>query len=258
MAGQSTSMETIIQLWTKDGHSHKVSIPLVPGSMDLEQLVVPFRVLFEKIISLDIKGKNISCKEGCSACCQQLIPLSIPEVFYLYRVIDSLQPDLKKRVKKRFARNKNTLNKAGLLADLKHPGKVRTMDQQYFELGLPCPFLESGRCSIYESRPFVCREYYVTSPPALCKTPYDSPLEKLETGYKIGALLTAFSARMLNLAKTPVPLIILQDWTEMFVACAIKKYDSAWVFEQLLKALTELRPETGSIVKISIAGGEKE
>jgi hypothetical protein len=94
----------------------------------------------------------------------------------------------------------------------------------------------------------------VTSSPALCKTPYDTPVEKVEIGYQIGAMLTAFSARLLNLAKTPVPLIIVQDWAEMFVSCAVKQYDSGWIFEQLIKALSELRPENGNILKIGMAG----
>jgi Fe-S-cluster containining protein len=38
----------------------------------------------------------------------------------------------------------------------------------YFRLGVTCPFLEDGSCSIYEHRPLVCREYLVTSPAAHC------------------------------------------------------------------------------------------
>jgi hypothetical protein len=40
----------------------------------------------------------------------------------------------------------------------------------YFRTGVPCPFLEDESCSIYPDRPLVCREYVVTSPPALCAT----------------------------------------------------------------------------------------
>jgi hypothetical protein len=42
------------------------------------------------------------------------------------------------------------------------------MSLEYFRLGITCPFLEDGSCSIYEHRPLVCREYLVTSPAAHC------------------------------------------------------------------------------------------
>ena len=43
---------------------------------------------------------------------------------------------------------------------------MRILGREYFQLGIPCPFLEEESCSIYHDRPITCREYLVTSPPA--------------------------------------------------------------------------------------------
>ena len=252
------NMETVITLFTKDQQTHLVKLTIPPGNIFFADLVQPFRILFHKIIDLETREKKVSCKKGCSACCNQLVPLSIPEVFSLYRIYESLPTGHKKRVKKRFARNKNSLHKAGLLSELKNPVKVRSMDQKYFNLGLACPFLETGSCSIYDSRPFVCMEYYVKTPPVFCTSPYTSPVEKITIGYNIGALLTAFSARLLGLAKTPVPLIIVGDWAENFTHYSKKKFSAAWMYTQLLTTLSEVKPEAGIIQEIRVTLNGKE
>ena len=40
---------------------------------------------------------------------------------------------------------------------------------EYFNLGDSCPFLENESCAIHADRPFVCREFLVTSPAVLCR-----------------------------------------------------------------------------------------
>ncbi|MBN2444909.1 MAG: YkgJ family cysteine cluster protein [Spirochaetales bacterium] len=247
-------MNVTLQFCTKDQQTHEMTVSLPVGNITLEQLIEPFRVIFSKVISLSIKGKKVSCKKGCSVCCNQLVPLSIPEVFHLHHVLETLPPGHKRRVKKRFTRIKNKLHDAKLLADIKDPVKVMTLDQQYFELGFPCPFLESESCSIYASRPFICREYFVESHPELCRRPYISQIQKVDVGINIGALLTVFSARLLHLSKTPVPLIIAPQWAEEFHAYRIKTYDSVLMFQQLFNALTEFKPGSGNIQKISVIG----
>jgi Fe-S-cluster containining protein len=56
-----------------------------------------------------------------------------------------------------------------LLAALGERGGLsRELIIGYFELGIPCPFLEAESCSIHTQRPMICREYMVTSDPAHC------------------------------------------------------------------------------------------
>ena len=53
----------------------------------------------------------------------------------------------------------------------------RKLAYRYFDLGIPCPFLEDESCSIHEDRPLRCREYLVTSPAAMCAGVENQPVE---------------------------------------------------------------------------------
>lgn len=246
-------MEVIITLITANEESHNVTLEIPGGEICLDQLVTPFQVLYDQIIKLETMGKHITCKKGCSACCVQMIPLSIPEVFYFDMKIRTLPAAHKKRIKKRFARNKNKLNSLRLLKDLKDPQKVRTLDKVYFHLGLECPFLESGICSIYHDRPFVCREYYVISSQELCRSPYTSPIKKIKIDLNIGALLSSFTARLLGLASTPVPHIIIPDWADRFRDLEKKRYSAHWMIEEMLHVFSTVKPEQGNIKQVRIS-----
>lgn len=74
------------------------------------------------------------CKKGCSACCHYKVSVSEVEVAYI-------QKHTKHRRLKTYA------------------------PKQDFH-GQPCPFLHSGACSIYSSRPFVCRRHNALTPNA--------------------------------------------------------------------------------------------
>jgi Fe-S-cluster containining protein len=246
-------MKAVITLFTKQEQSVNVTMDIPGGSITLDELVVPFRELYHHIISLEIRGKKVTCKKGCAACCVQMIPLSIPEVFFLDTLITTMSPDQKKRVKKRFARNKNRLQDAGLLEGLKDPRAVRTLDEPYFQLGLECPFLESGRCSIYDDRPFVCREYYVVSPKELCTSPYTTPPRKVEIGLNIGALLSSFAARFLGLSSTPVPHIIAPDWADRFKQIKHKRFPTDQVCGKIFDVLSTVKPGEGSLARLDVS-----
>ena len=120
-------------------------------------------------------GQPISCRAGCGACCRQPVPLSDVEAEALLGVIDRLPPERRAVVRQRLEEAGAKLQAAGLAAALRRMGEsgedspdVRTLADQYFRLGIACPFLEDEACSIYAERPIPCRAYVVTSPAALC------------------------------------------------------------------------------------------
>src|ERR1044072_10056443 len=66
--------------------------------------------------------------------------------------------------------------------------------RRYATLSLACPFLLDDACSIYAERPFVCRQYLVTSAPELCKAPLDNPVRPIKAP-------ATFATAMYNVAE---------------------------------------------------------
>jgi len=116
-------------------------------------------------------GQTISCAKGCGACCRQLVPISPTEARHLARVVAALPNERAAEVRRRFA---DALSKmeAAKVSPRGHPitdkAAYREYGLEYFRQGVACPFLHEESCSIHPSRPLVCREYQVTSPPAAC------------------------------------------------------------------------------------------
>lgn len=122
------------------------------------------------------RGRNVSCKKGCSACCRQLVPISTVEAHAIRELVDSLPPVRRHGLRKRFAAAAERLRAAGLHDLLSDPAKradggTAALGRAYFALSLDCPFLEDHSCSIHPERPLVCREFLVTSPATFCASP---------------------------------------------------------------------------------------
>lgn len=122
------------------------------------------------------QGRCISCRKGCDACCYYVVPVSQPEAANLWRAVCLLPDDKRARALQRFDTAARAILAPGDTTARQHAGEVLrrgTLDQiskWYRGLNLPCPLLEDGACMIYADRPLACREYAVTSLPALCGT----------------------------------------------------------------------------------------
>jgi len=119
------------------------------------------------------KGRKISCKAGCGACCKQPVPITLLEVEYLSRLVKRMPEQQQRRIRARFAHHVKVVTDAGLLDSLKSISDLPVAEKhqlakEYFELGLECPFLENQSCGIYKDRPLQCREFLVTSDPRFC------------------------------------------------------------------------------------------
>ena len=138
---------------------------LLPVFWSLTDTVVRFRV--ETVAKL---GRPLSCRAGCGACCVQLVPISRTEARHVADVVDGLEPERRAVVLERFRVAKERMRAAGMLDRLlalsapDNPDTPVAVARDYFRVGVPCPFLEEGSCSIYADRPLRCREYVVVSP----------------------------------------------------------------------------------------------
>ena len=143
------------------------------------------------------EGQPISCREGCAACCRQVVPISETEALYLVNLIDEMPADRKAVILSRFQSAMATVAGADLTEKLKREALATVEERhrvadQYFSLGIACPFLENESCGIYPHRPLACREYLVTSPPDLCDTPSAEAIRMVPMPRKLSYVLYRF------------------------------------------------------------------
>jgi Fe-S-cluster containining protein len=154
------------------------------------ELLSFYRMMSDGLMSLAVRdaqaaGSAISCKAGCGACCRQLVPISAVEARHLAKLIESMPEPRRTEVRGRFAAVRVTLEKAGLLPRLLHPQdfpdeQMRELNLEYWDLRVPCPFLEDESCSIHKDRPIACREFLVTSDARHCAEPRPDNVRPLD------------------------------------------------------------------------------
>jgi Fe-S-cluster containining protein len=129
----------------------------------------------------------VSCRAGCSACCSQAVPVTRAEVRSIRDAIERLPETLRAVIAERITATSAALAAAGLdestFTAAGDDQRARTAAaMKYFDLGVPCPLLEDGVCSIRADRPLACREYLVTSDPAFCADPIIESIEGRDGG----------------------------------------------------------------------------
>jgi Fe-S-cluster containining protein len=169
------------------------------------------------------EGKMRSCKKGCAACCRMLVPIAPPEAFALMEYIRLLPDEQQQRVAQRFAASKSTLRAHGLWHRLVEIGEssgppddeaLEPINQQYYTLRMPCPFLEDDACSIYEQRPAACRELLVTSPVEHCEDLVANPVAPIPVPIRIGPVLGLLWGELTETPVRLIPLPTVMDWVE--------------------------------------------
>lgn len=170
----------------------------IPASPVKPQRMLPvLQKLTNEVVARGIersieRGKNISCKAACGACCRQPLLISEAEVFNLASLVESMPIERRQIIKDRFRERRehfekiDFFNRFDAMSERAKAGPSNDLAREfvallseYIEQGVACPFLEDESCSIYDDRPLVCREYLVTSPAENCARPTPDNTEKL-------------------------------------------------------------------------------
>lgn len=166
-------------------------------------------------------GQARSCHKGCAACCRMLVPLSPPEAFSLREFVCSLPSDQQERIATRLAQAKsvllthrlwNQLMALGEASQTPDDSTLEPINQAYYALRIPCPFLENDLCSIYDERPAACRELLVTSPAEHCQDMVKNPVEPIPVPVRIGPVLGLLWGELTSTPPRLIPLPIALDW----------------------------------------------
>lgn len=239
-----------------------ISIPVTNDKVPLSSILPGLYRLFDIIIEAESSqaltdDQTITCQKSCGACCCQLVPLAIPEIFSLQNVVESLPKKRQKVVKTKINDALNKLGREQLLEPLKRISRKSNLDERFFTLSIPCPFLEDQSCSIYEDRPFMCREYLVTSNKELCKDPYSKEVAVVKIKRNIGALLAVFSSRLYQASLMPVPLVLFLNTAKQLAPLQTMTWKSSWLMHQMLDALMQLNDDDFTISIIEENKDEK-
>jgi Fe-S-cluster containining protein len=111
---------------------------------------------FERKVRFNFKvsGGAVTCTPGCAWCCHHPVSISILEGITIYRW---LVKQGKWSLKLREELKKSAEMQLGLTPEV------------WLKSLIPCPLLGSdNKCTVYSTRPLICRAYYATSDPHYC------------------------------------------------------------------------------------------
>jgi Fe-S-cluster containining protein len=104
---------------------------------------------------------TLACRAGCPWCCYFTVDVRAAEVFRILDFVEqSFTPEEKARVFGEVRANSAALSKLG--------------EGERVTRNVKCPFLNEGRCTVYQTRPQSCRNYHATSV-AGCRQSYEEP-----------------------------------------------------------------------------------
>ncbi|MFO0811940.1 MAG: YkgJ family cysteine cluster protein [Gemmatales bacterium] len=195
----------------------QAEVPAHTGTLD--QLLPLMLTLDSAAIDVAVRrnpsGQAVSCAKGCSACCRaQPVPITPPEAYALWRIVEAMPEVRREEVLTIFAEREAQLEEAGLrdiflrekpLTNAEH---AKQAVAAYVQLKLACPFLVDDACSIHPQRPFVCRQYLVTSDPALCNDPLHEPVEVVPMPLQPAHAMLSVTDKFLGLTTGTIPLVL--------------------------------------------------
>jgi Fe-S-cluster containining protein len=200
------------------GERIKAEIPVPVEPITPIFLLPILQQLTDSLVHISVEkiqqeGKEISCKSGCGACCRQLVPVTESEAYLLLELIETMPKKRRNEIWQRFDDAVEMLEELDFVERLEelnelNSNEIRELGEQYFQLGIPCPFLEKESCSIYHNRPLACREYLVTSPAINCSTPQPEFIEIVPMAASVSVAAAQIDEPLHSAYVREVPLIL--------------------------------------------------
>lgn len=250
---QMPSQTLEIDLPTRYGRVQgKLAVP--PRPMRLAELAFNFLSMDERLISMAVaadakEGNKVSCAKGCSACCNQIVPLSPAEAFMLFDMVRSFPPERRAHVLERFTKVRTRLETEGFGERYQAPAanmdEMAEMGNSYQKLNLPCPFLEEDACSIHPNRPTVCREFLATTPAARCDDPSVHEVRAVPLAVSLTECLSKLSAMVIGGEPQVIPLTLALDWAEANQELGRQQYDAGSLMGAFVDLIAENLREAG-------------
>jgi Fe-S-cluster containining protein len=165
-------------------------------------------------------GVELSCREGCGACCRQAVPITPVEARVLADFLEALPEERRAVLRERFHRAAARLEESGVaqaaraLAQGGTSEAAHELGLRYFALGIACPFLEEERCTIHEVRPLRCREYLVVSPAEHCAHPETKEVVGIRPPVMLSRILGRWDTKGDAQPFELILLTMLEEWAK--------------------------------------------
>ena len=224
------------------------------GNARLADIIPAARVICDKITDVTteqirIQGGIIPCHKACPACCNYLVSLSVPEVLCFgqeifhkkkYQLNRILQPYLHAARRIMKYRPPNHLLESSSNSSINFYGP-KILAAWYAGLNITCPFLRNSQCTIYEQRPFVCREHFVTGSAWGCRGK-SREAQVIEMPVQMGNVLCLLSKELCDVGDA-VMMPLALAW------CDVNKQlcERVWPAEVVTKLFVKIIKETVSV-----------
>ncbi|GKS59907.1 hypothetical protein YTPLAS18_34340 [Nitrospira sp.] len=253
MNGSFTTEHCEVGLETPAGRI-TTSVEIPTGFVPVTAILPLARQLAAHSQQLDVDqvrqgGGTISCRQGCAACCRMLVPMSPPEAFALRTYVSELPEERRQALQVRLDRTIDALNAAGLYEPLEAVAEtdrvvsdpeLEPLNQAYYALRLPCPFLESEQCTIYEARPAACRELLVTTPSEWCSNMAENPVASVPVSIRMSTALGLLWSTIRQEAPRLIPLPVSLQWAERHLSAQTTGDRGTAILESFLDRLWRL------------------
>lgn len=218
----------------------------MPERIRLDEILPLLRVLDDQFLGVAIRknGQPVTCAKGCSACCKiQPVPVTPVEAYGLLLLVEAMPEPRREEILSRFRDCVERLDAAGVAETYLEgrpaasPEQAQANVRRYLDLQLVCPFLEDDACSIYEIRPFTCREYFVTSPKEFCTDPLSLPVRRVPQIVSGGSTILSTGAALAGISGYTVPLTLALVFAERHRETLARTYLSPEVLTRSLQTL---------------------
>lgn len=130
--------------------------------------------------TLATSTEALACRAGCAYCCHYKVEARAAEIFAV-----------KRWMLKQWSEAEVAAATARITA---HAEKVLSItEQEHLSLNMPCPLLVDQQCSVYEARPFRCRNFHSTSASS-CEASFHHPEDMEQITPLIDAVAIAADA----------------------------------------------------------------
>jgi Fe-S-cluster containining protein len=208
--------------------------------------------------SIRSDGGHIPCCKGCSICCSNLVPLSVPEALRLKEEISAVPADRRESIKR------TCILASRLILNQKPPGQskhqiaeappayqvdLNPVSDWYASLNLACPFLDNDLCIIYEQRPLACREHFVEGSARACRGQRGTA-EVIEMPMQVPNALAQLASEFEGTSVEAVLLPLVLVWCQKNQERAERTWPSEMMVRRFVEIIKEMAYKNSTVLVV--------